>query len=263
MRLRHKLVCISCFSAVVAGAQPDVFTDPGFTGATQSALWDNFVFASGGQNPPDAGSTGPFASLLQRNNAIIATSGNIYSFSNNLDVVLSAAAEQPLDQLVLQLRFLGQEDAVSSLVLQPVGGGAARQPDTLEEVFREAIPVPIPGQESDAFDLAFRATWDLRGLAISDYTITFEVLVHTSLDAVRLDTQADLPNPALELTPLGGGFRLRFATQAGYDYRIEQTGDLIQWTPLGADIPGDGAPRTLDVQPPPLGTAVYYRVRIL
>ena len=164
---------------------PDnIFNDPGYTGTTQYSEWDRFTHASGTGNTPDvAGHNG----LITQSNspAILTSSKNIYSLSSDLSYSLTASSEKNLRLISLQVRFLGQANALSDVKLLLDGGSTELSP-TIDNIYS----VEFEETFGDAVDLGYALTWDLTGFDVTAYEIVFDTLVHTSLDQARLDTQA-------------------------------------------------------------------------
>lgn len=219
----------------------DVLIDPGYCGSTQYAEWEFFSYAMTTPNEPDV--AGDFATIAQvGGTAIITSSANIYSPVGDMAFRLLASAPQPLGRIHFQIRVLGQEEAILSMKLLLDGGATELEPVRVTEIYREEFDAAF----GDSVDLVMAYEWDLQGRSVTSYEIAFDLLIHASLDQVRLDTTDTLPYVAPEITSAGfesGVYTLRFPTVAGQTYQVkwaDSPGGPWDNT-LGSTVLGDGS----------------------
>lgn len=229
--------------------QWDEFIDPAYGGTVQYSEWDLFTTTTNAA--PDVYGT---AGSITASTGFVTSSLNIYSFSSNIDFSLSGASANNLNQVSLQFLIWGQESGLTippSLFIQDevTGIGASHNQIFYQESFSH------PNFGSTTYT-GFEYQWDLSGFDVSDYRIDFQLLVHTSLDKVRLDTTTEASNP--ELTPIipvspdcsmvDRKMSLTFPTHLGNYYQIKWTNDIANagpvasWSNLGSLITGDGNP---------------------
>lgn len=177
------------------------FIIPAFRGApdTESALWKTFTSAYAGINAPN--SVAPGGSVLAAAGitqdvpgiAFITGGGNLYSFAGAMAFTLTYAAgfTPDIGRVVFQTETLGTElDYANVRLNYDLGGGAVAMSAVRDELFR----TPLGGFGGTA--VGSKWEWDLTGLGVHDFSITFEALSSSlSLDAVALDTVA-VPEPA-------------------------------------------------------------------
>ncbi|KAF0094288.1 MAG: hypothetical protein E1N59_2004 [Puniceicoccaceae bacterium 5H] len=260
MKTLYTLTSLALLASPLA-AQSEIFQDPGYEGTTQYSEWDLFSYAYGTGNAPDV--AGTVGLITQRaDGAMIASSGNIYGFGNNLDVSLTADSPEPLGQISLQYRLLGQEGAVLDTSLWINGGETELEPTTSAEIYREEFGTSY----GDTVDVAVAYTWDLSGYSVTSYEIVFDTLVHSSLDQVRLDTTTeflgvDLIAPELVGTTIENGMpTVRFTTTAGQSYQLMASSDRTTWTAVGAGVEGDGSVHAVSDPTGLTGDARFYLV---
>ena len=249
------------FTPAALSAQSEIFHDPGFAGTRQYSEWDLFSYAAGTGNAPDvAGTVGLLTQTTS--GAIITSGGNIYSFSNDLRFSLTASSPEPLGRISLQYRLLGQEGAVLSTKLLLNGGTTELGPDTSEEIYR----VEFGSAFGESVDLGMAYTWNVGDYDVTAYEIVFETLVHTSLDQVRLDTEARaeivpvVPPEIVSTAVDDGAIAVTFTTIEGQLYRLMVSADLATWRQVGPAVTGDGAHLSISDPDGMTGGAHFYRV---
>ncbi|MGC9452693.1 MAG: SUMF1/EgtB/PvdO family nonheme iron enzyme [Oceanipulchritudo sp.] len=65
--------------------------------------------------------------------------------------------------------------------------------------------------------------------------------------------------PVVTVIPSGGNLELRFQTVSGKLYVLQSSGDLVNWSPTGQELTGDGNEGSFTVPVPAVGAA-FYRV---
>lgn len=231
-------------------AQWDGFIDPGYTGSISYSEWDSFSTTTNAI-PDVAGTNG---TITENGSGFITSTLNIYSYSSNTFFSVEGSSSQDIGQLTLQFLAWGQE---SSLISQPglfVNNGSEELGSSSNDIiFQETYSHPSYG--STTFT-GFSFYWDLSDVDITSYRIDFELLQHTSLDKVRLDTTNDDPIPvvpvALDASLSANKMVLSFPSHAGNYYQVKWTNDLSAsgaietWNDLGAVINGDGSVKTVE-----------------
>ncbi|HMO64652.1 MAG TPA: PEP-CTERM sorting domain-containing protein [Verrucomicrobiota bacterium] len=177
------------------------FLSPSFRGSadSESALWTDFTDANGGSNPPNGVAPGggvlAGASITQDvpGIAFVTGGGNLYSFSGAMQFTLSynPGFVGDVGMVVLQTETLGTELDYGNVRLNyGLGAGSVSLSTTRDELFR----TPLGGFGGSA--VGSKWEWDLFGLGVEDFTITFQAAGSSlSLDAAALDTVA-VPEPA-------------------------------------------------------------------
>lgn len=174
---------------VVAGTNG--FVNPPFRGSslTERGYWESFTAAVGGTgNVTDrpGSTTGAVLSQLD-SGAFLTGSGNIYNLNGTNLFTLSDTTPFELGTVVLQARTIGGEVDYGSMLLTYSNG-------TMQETL-----APLPRVELDrGSQPGVGATvssvwqWNLTGLGITSYVITFRAAKNSSsFDAMTLDTAAE------------------------------------------------------------------------
>ncbi|MGE4488819.1 MAG: hypothetical protein AB7E95_04650 [Kiritimatiellales bacterium] len=239
-----------CLVQAAAVSADTYFNDAGYTGVVQAAQWEYFSYAStnaGVGNAPQYEIGEPNAAIRQLNPALITSGGNIYSFSSDMSFELSALSTNELGEVCLQVHFWGPENALSNTVMV-LEGVAELAPSSSTNFYRAREDFG----EEEAYHMGYMLTWNLSEQSVTDYAITFDLLIHTSLDRVRLDTEAKsepttpvepAEPPELELIFDAGEATLSFAAQAGVTYQVYHANALAEsgWTEEGLPFIGSGS----------------------
>ena len=192
----------------VAQAATNNFYVPAWRGTanTEAGYWEIFTvgFGAPGNLADRAGST--TGAVLTQNNptSILTGSGNIYNPGELSNFTLTDTTPFTLGTLLLQTRTLGSELDYSSISLSYMAGGATHN---VAPLFRyETDRGTAPGLGATVSSMW---QWDLTGLGVTDYTITFAAAGSSlSFDAMTLDTAAvfsAVPEPTTAaLAALGG-----------------------------------------------------------
>lgn len=199
-----------------APASTNNFVVPTFRGSANSEMgyWESFAVAYGapGNAATMAGSTtGAILTQTLSASAFVTGSGNLYDPAAATAFTLADSVPYTLGTVVLQVRTLGAELKYDAIRLNYVESGVPRSLDPLPRVELDRGTV-LGASVSSLWQ------WDLQGLGVMDYDITFESDGSSlSLDSVTLDTwnqfQA-VPEPSGQLllavgALLLGGFRRR------------------------------------------------------
>ncbi len=188
-RPRLPAVAVALVAAIELGAQASTnnFVVPTFRGSANSEVgyWENFSVAYGapGNAATMAGST-TGANLTQTlsASAFVTGSGNLYDPAAATAFTLADSVPYTLGTVVLQVRTLGAELKYDAIRLNYVEDGVPRTVD------------PLPRVELDRGTILGASVsslwqWDLQGLGVMDYDITFESDGSSlSLDSVTIDT---------------------------------------------------------------------------
>jgi hypothetical protein len=177
---------------------------------------------------------------------------------------LSASSTNELGEVCLQIHFWGPENALSNMVMV-LEGGIELAPSSSTNFYR----VREDFGEEEAYHMGYMLTWDLSGQSVTNYAVTFDLLIHTSLDRVRLDTEAKseptipvdpVEPPELELACDADRTVLSFASQAGVTYQVYHTDALAGsgWTEEGLPFIGSGS--AVSITNASSGSAGFYRV---
>lgn len=138
--------------------------------------------------------------------------------------------------MVVQARTIGTELNYSSVSLSYTGGNLAG-------IRTELDRAPFVGQGSGAI-VSSAWTWDLDGLNISEFTISFQADGPSlSFDSATLDVKT-IPEPgawALLLIGLSAGRRARFRFASSRRYRIETASALGNWFPAARNFQFSGS----------------------
>ena len=246
-----KNVLIPLFALSVSLVQTvsaQTFIDPGYTGDTQFAQWSTFTYAhiDAGVNTPQWELGSPNLELRQFNPAIITSGGNIYSYSSDLSFKLKGFSTNVLGKVCLQLFTWGDEQALSNETVRLVlEGGASYRPDSTTNFYHY---VDDQGPYGTYHTLGYKLEWDLSGLNTTNYTIGFETIIHSSLDQLRLDTEAGAPvapAPQVDITLSGTDPVLTFPSEPGVMYQLlcsqSLTNPLSKWIVVEGPVPGNGS----------------------
>ncbi len=159
------------------------FVVPTFRGAanSQSGYWETFTVPYGAPgNLPDQPGATTSAVLTQTNpNGFLTGSGNIYNFTDADAFVVSNTPPFTLGTVVLQTHSVGSEINYGSMALNYTDGNGAH---TLAPLFHYELDRSAGGVSS-------LWQWDLTGLGVSTYNVTFAAAGSSlSFDALTLDT---------------------------------------------------------------------------
>ena len=178
------------------------FYVPTFRGETgaKAGYWESFTVPVGAP-----GNTANFGndttSVLTQSvpGAFITGTGNLYNMAVASAFTLSYAGAGPAGLVVLQTRTFGTELDYAAVRLNYNGGSLAAPRTELNR-----LAVGEPGQPGSGSFVSSAWQWDLTGLGVSHYTLSFNAVEHSlSLDSITLDTQA-VPEPStLALAGLG------------------------------------------------------------
>jgi hypothetical protein len=223
--VRIGLVAFGLFlSQKQVSAATNGFVVPPFRGQpnTEYGYWENFSVAVGAPgNAADQPGKTTGAVITQTNlTAIVAGSGNLYNPGGNSAFFLTNSAAA--STIVLQIRTSGTElDYKSvSLVYSDINGSHFLAP-----LFRyELNRVGVPGQGSSVSSLW---QWDLAGLNIANYEITFNASGSSlSLDSVILDTAQSASTNFADVAAFP---QQPFAAQS-------QVANIARWNYLASDF---------------------------
>ncbi|MDZ8118161.1 hypothetical protein [Pontiella agarivorans] len=252
-------------SGLVQSVSAQTFLDPGYTGETQFAQWSSFTYAetNAGVNIPQWETGSPNLELRQFNPALITSSGNIYSFSSNLSFELTGSSTNVLGKVGLQFFTWGEADALSNETVRlELDGGMSLSPDSLTNFYQF---VDDQGSYGAYHTLGYKLEWDLSGLNATNYTIRFDTVIHSSLDELRLDTEAGVPAapvPELEITFSGSDPVLHFTGEPGVLYQLicsqSLTNALTEWAVVAGPVSGDGS--TVSITNSTLNAQGFYAV---
>ena len=196
MKIR-RLICCSALLATAsfppARAQqlfPDLLT-PAFRGdaGTEFTHWDIFFEAYAAPNYGDqaAAASDPTLTQTLTSSAFLTSGFNIYSFAEATGFELandvSATLGSPLTNLIFQYDTLGTAIDFDSIQLHHSGGTLTLADANVISEYR------IITGGFGGFTNHTAIQWNLTGLGITDYTITFQSLASsTSFNAAMLDT---------------------------------------------------------------------------
>jgi len=195
----------------VAQAATNNFYVPSWRGTanTEAGYWEIFTVGFGAPgNLADRGGSTTGAVLTQNNpTSILTGSGNIYNPGELSNFTLTDNTPFTLGTVLLQTRTLGSELDYGSLSLSytDVNGTHSVAP-----LFRyESDRGTAPGLGATVSSLW---QWNLTGLGVTDYTITFAAAGSSlSFDAMTLDTAAVfsvVPEPTTAALGVLGGLVL-------------------------------------------------------
>jgi hypothetical protein len=166
---------------------------PGWSGGanTQRAQWDSFTQPSGGANVPDLAGSSPFSLMNFGPGAFITGSGNIYSQTGALYIMIMGGtlnnAATPT-QVVMNVATAGSTLNLASvrLSLFDNSGNSMSIAPALSELRADSPTPPQGSAQTWAF------TWNTAGvpLTATGFRVEFSAGAPSmSLDAVRLDMQ--------------------------------------------------------------------------
>ncbi len=199
MKIQRAVCCATLLAfagALPASAQqlfPDLKT-PGFRGGagTEFSYWDIFSepFAAANFADQAAAASDPTITQGLTDTAFLTSGFNIYSFAAATGYELandvSATLAAPLTNVVFQFDTLGTFIDYNSIRLNYAGGASFVTPTNLISESR-VITGGFGG-----FTNRVALQWNLTGLAITDYTITFQSLGSSnSFNAAMLDTSTN------------------------------------------------------------------------
>ena len=198
----------------VAQAGTNGFYAPTWRGTanTEAGYWEVFTVAAGapGNLADRAGST-TGAGLTQNNpTSFLTGSGNIYNPAGLSDFTLTDSTPFTLGTVLLQTRSIGSELDYNSISFSYTDVNGVH---TVAPLFRfETDRSIVPGMGANVSSLW---QWDLTGLGVTDYTITFAAAdTSLSFDSLTLDTAAVfsvVPEPATAVLGALGGVWLLVA----------------------------------------------------
>ena len=171
-------------SASLASATTNGFFAPSWRGSanSESGFWETFATPVGAPgNPVNSGSSG--AVLTQSDpNALPTGSGNIYGFLGISSYSLADSVPFNLGTVLLQTRTAGTELALDQVRLNYTDGSGAHALAPVASGLLDQSAQPGGTGYSRFWQ------WNLTGLAITDYTVTFQASgQHLSFDAMTLD----------------------------------------------------------------------------
>lgn len=184
------------------------FVVPVFRGQPESraGYWEAFTVAYGAPgNPADqtGSTTSAWLTQTQSPAAFVTGSGNLYDPVNATAFTLTDTTPFALGTVVLQTRTLGSELDYGDVRLTYHDGVGFQSlaPLLWTELDRGTV---LGASVSSLWQ------WDLRGLGITDYSLTFATPEPSlSLDAVTLDTWSGfelIPEPSATVLLAGGAF---------------------------------------------------------
>ena len=184
---------LSLAGATFLIAGTDGFYAPGFRGAEGSrySLWETFTVPTGAPgNKPNSGSDSSAVLTQSTPGAFLTGSGNIYNMSALSTFSISYSAGGPVGNVVLQARTFGMELDYDAIRLNYDGGSLSSVRKELDR-----LSVGDPGQPGSGAYVSSAWTWDLSGMGVNNYTITFSAKdPSVSFDSATLDTQV-VPEP--------------------------------------------------------------------
>jgi hypothetical protein len=185
-------------SASLAQAVTTGFVTPAWRGSANSeyGLWETFSTPVGAPgNLANSGTTG--AVLTQSDPMAMSTSsGNIYGFLGLATFSLADSVSFELGNVLLQTRTAGVELNLSQTLLNYTDDSGTHSIAPVASGLLDQSAQPGGTGYSRFWQ------WDLTGLAITDYTVTFQASgQHLSFDAMTLDvanqfTAVPEPSPA-------------------------------------------------------------------
>lgn len=147
---------------------------------SQSGYWEVFTSAVGAPgNTADQPGATTSAVLIQTNpNGLLTGSGNIYNFTDANAFILTNATPFTLGTVVLQTRSVGSELNYNSVSLSYTNESGGH------------VVAPLFRYETDrSSGVSSLWQWDLTGLGVSTYAISFSALgASLSFDSMTLDT---------------------------------------------------------------------------
>ena len=183
----------------VASAATNGFLVPPFRGsaASEAGYWETFTVPVGGAgNSADrVGSTSGAILTQHDTNAFLTGSGNIYNLNGASAFTLADSTPFTIGTIVLQTRALGSELDYTSILLTYTNesGQHSLAPVLSAELNRGTQP-------GLGITVSFLWQWDLSGLDVSSYVISFRAAAPSlSFDSLTLDT-LDRFDPALHTT---------------------------------------------------------------
>jgi hypothetical protein len=226
------------------------FIEPGYTGVTQFAQWSTFTHATtnSGVNTPQWELGSPELELSQFNPAIITGGGNIYSYSSDMSFELTGSSATNLSKICLQLFTWGDANALSNETVRLVLDGGVELSPTSTTNFYHVID--DQGSYGAYHTLGYKLEWELGGYAVTNYTIKFETIIHSSLDYLRLDTEAGPVGSAAPTAPIvalefsGADPVVCFTGEPGVFYQLRSSGSLTNslssWPVVAGPVLSDG-----------------------
>ena len=185
-RIISVLIAFAAFH--VASAGTNGFLVPPFRGsaASEAGYWEIFTVPIGlpGNVADRAGST--TGAILAQNdtNAFLTGSGNIYNLNGASAFTLADSTPFSVGTVVLQTRALGSELDYPSIFLTYTNESGEH---SLEPVLRAELNRGT--QPGLGITVSFLWQWDLSGLNVSSYVISFRAAAPSlSFDALTLDT---------------------------------------------------------------------------
>ena len=183
-------------SASLAPAATNGFFAPSWRGSANSEFgsWETFATPVGAPgNPANSGTSG--AVLTQSDSMALPTgSGNIYGFLGIATFSLADSVSFNLGTVLLQTRTAGTELALDQVWLNYTDGSGAHALAPIGSGLLDQSAQPGGTGYSRFWQ------WDLTGLAITDYTVTFLASgQHLSFDAMTIDVASQytaVPEPS-------------------------------------------------------------------
>ncbi|MDF7807269.1 hypothetical protein P4E94_07465 [Pontiellaceae bacterium B12219] len=238
-------------SLLPAGVSAQSFMEPGYSGITQFAQWSTFVYATtnSGINTPQWELGAPQLELKQFNPAIISGGGNIYSYSSDMSFELTGSSTTNLSRICLQLFTWGEAEALSNETVRLVLDSGVELAPTISTNFYHWVD--DQGAYGAYHTLGYKLEWELGGNVVTNYAIRFETRIHSSLNELRLDTEAGpvgLPAPEAPVVSLdfsGTDPVVCFSGEPGVFYQLRSseslTNALSNWSIVAGPVPGDGS----------------------
>jgi hypothetical protein len=172
--------------ATAAQATTNGFFVPAWRGSASSetGYWENFSVANGAPgNLADRPGATTGAVLTQNTpGAFLTGTLNIYNMAGPSSFTLADSTPFALGNVLLQTYVQGAELNYGGMTLNYTDGSGSHSvaPLLSGELFRTSGGLGA---------VAYFWQWDLTGLAVTDYTLTFAASgVHSSFDAMTLDT---------------------------------------------------------------------------
>jgi len=206
--LRYGVPTLFAISSTVVHASTTGFITPDFRGDanTEYGYWESFPTNAAFAvpiSPDQPGATTGAQMTQQTPGAVVTGTFNIYNPAGASLFEIADSTSFTVGTVALQVRSSGTELDYGSVTLSyDTGGGPIMlAPLGRAELDRQEIP-------GFGFNVSSLWQWDLTGLGISDYTLSFTAAgPHLSLDSIQLDTAetfSPIPEPSsLALVGLG------------------------------------------------------------
>ncbi|MGC3960534.1 MAG: hypothetical protein QM813_22165 [Verrucomicrobiota bacterium] len=211
---RHFALLGLLASASMASAVTTGFVTPTWRGTANSefGLWETFSTPVGA--PGNLANSGTTGAVLTQSDAMAmgTSSGNIYGFFGLATFSLADSVSFELGTVLLQTRTAGVELNLSQTLLNYTDGSGTHA------IAPVASGLLDQSAQAGGTGYARFWQWDLTGLAITDYSVTFQAAgQHLSFDAMTLDVAKQftpVPEPSAAALGALGGLLLLGATQS-------------------------------------------------